>query len=115
MLGGGETFLAWATLPFRSDVVAGAVDAAFWVKRVLRNGVDHVMCFSPAAVEASWMDAHPRRFARLAGDATWGLFEVRRPLAVSPSRGGGNPTSGTEAVFAPGPAVRLGVGEGATK
>jgi hypothetical protein len=62
---------------FKNDA---ALDFPAWLRRLQDRGVTHVMSFAPRTAELPWMEAHPDRFQRLAGDQkTWGFYRLKRP------------------------------------
>jgi hypothetical protein len=57
---------------------AARADYTTWRDRLVSQRVTDVMSFRPASIELSWMEAHPARFRRVAGNTRdWGLFELR--------------------------------------
>jgi len=64
----------------RSDAnadYAQSADFTSWENRLRERGVTDVLSFRPASLELGWMESHPERFQRLAGEAgDWGFFSV---------------------------------------
>jgi hypothetical protein len=57
---------------------AARVDLDAWNVRLDERQITDVLSFLPRSAEQAWMERHPERFARLAGDGNWGLFRVLR-------------------------------------
>ncbi len=64
----------------RSDAnadYAQSADFTSWKNRQRERGVTDVSSFRPASLELGWMESHPERFQRLAGEAgDWGFFSI---------------------------------------
>jgi hypothetical protein len=57
---------------------AERVDLDAWNVSLDERQITDVLSFLPRSAEQAWMERHPERFVRLAGDMNWGLFRVLR-------------------------------------
>jgi hypothetical protein len=63
-----------------NDEYARTADLVRWEARLREQGFTEVMSFRPPSIELPWMESHPARFRRLAGETgDWGLFAILKP------------------------------------
>ena len=61
-----------------NDLRRARGSAEAWIRRLDEERITDVVSLIPTSVEQSWMEAMPRRFAKIAGDERWGVFRVLR-------------------------------------
>ncbi|MET0154249.1 MAG: hypothetical protein ABW298_16790 [Candidatus Binatia bacterium] len=63
-----------------NDEYARTADLVRWEAQLREQAFTEVMSFRPPSIELPWMESHPARFRRLAGETgDWGLFAVLKP------------------------------------